>query len=347
VQGAVIFGRYLSSDFVNSIADRTHLQIDHWARNASAIPDDVTENAGRLHGFREKMIVPVDDKRLCGYVALTDPRGAAVAYARVTMERTVSQLGKRAGFTATCFSLGGALLLVLMLALTLRHLITGPLQQLSSQVASISTRTSSELRLKVVRKDEIGMLAEGFNTLLDELREDHESREEILRSSTTASLSLESQIQQFSVDGSNVAAIAQQTMTAIEEVTDAIARELSIVSEIAAQTHLLALNAGIEAARAGEAGRGFAVVANQIKHLASQSGNAASRVGTGISDAATAVRRGREASDKTAQVIDQFVVAGRDFMQTLSQNKPPEHIPEAVPSANAGVTATAGVTMAS
>jgi hypothetical protein len=40
-------------------------------------------------------------------------------------------------------------------------------------------------------------------------------------------------------------------------------------------------------------------------------------------------------------------VAGRDFMQTLSQNKPPEHIPEAVPSANAGVTATAGVTMAS
>ena len=347
VHGAVIFGRYLSSDFIASIADRTHLQIDHWSRNATAIPADVTENAGRLHGFREKMIVPVDNKRLCGYVALTDPRGAAVAYARVTMERTVSQLGKRAGFTATCFSLGGALLLVLMLAFTLRHLITGPLQQLSSQVASISTRTSSELRLKVVRKDEIGMLAEGFNALLDELREDRESREEILRSSTTASLSLESQIQQFSVDGSNVAAIAQQTMTAIEEVTDAIARELSIVSEIAAQTHLLALNAGIEAARAGEAGRGFAVVANQIKHLASQSGNAASRVGTGISDAATAVRRGREASDKTAQVIDQFVVAGRDFMQTLSQNKPPEHIPEAVPSANAGVTAKASVTMAS
>ena len=238
-------------------------------------------------------------------------------------------------------------MLVLVLILSLRYRITGPLQQLSSQVAAISTQTSSELRLKVERKDEIGVLAEAFNALLDELREDHKSREEILRSSTTASLSLESQIQQFSVDGSNVAAIAQQTMTAIEDVTAVIARELSIVSEIAAQTHLLALNAGIEAARAGDAGRGFAVVANQIKHLASQSGNAASRVGTGISDAATAVRRGREASDKTAQVIDQFVVAGREFMQTLSQNKPPEQIAETSPPANAGVTAKTSVTMAS
>ena len=348
VRGAVIFGRYLSSDFIASIADRTHLQINHWARNTSAIPDDVTENAGRLLGFREKKIVPIDDKRLCGYVALTDPRGTAVAYARVSMERTVSQLGKRAGFTATFFSLGGGLVLVLVLILTLQSRITGPLQQLCSQVAAIRTQTSSALRLKVERKDEIGELAEAFNSLLDELREDQESREEILRSSTTASLSLESQIQQFSIDGSNVATIAKQTMTAIEEVTGVIARELSIVSEIAAQTHLLALNAGIEAARAGEAGRGFAVVANQIKHLASQSGNAASRVGTGISDAETAVRRGREASDRTAQVIDQFVVAGRDFMQTLSQNKPAEQmIAEPAPYANAGVTGKTGVAMAS
>jgi len=333
-RGAVIFGRYLSSDCIASIADRTHLHIDHWATNTAAIPDDVNENAARLHGFREKVIVPVDDKRMCGYVAMTDPRGTAVAYARISMDRTVSQLGKQAGFTATCFSLGGVFLLVLVLVFTLRNRITWPLQQLSSQVAAISTHTAPNMRLSVDRKDEIGTLAEGFNRLLDELCDDQKSREEILRSSTTASLSLESQIQQFSVDGSGVAAIAQQTMTAIEEVTDAIARELSIVSEIAAQTHLLALNAGIEAARAGEAGRGFAVVANQIKHLASQSGNAASRVGTGISDAATAVRRGREASDKTAQVIDQFVVAGREFMQTLSQHKPAESVEQNAQPAN-------------
>ena len=256
VRGAVVFGRYLSSDCIAAIADRTHLKIDHWSKNAESIPDDVRQNAGRLHGFREKIIVPVDNERLCGYVALTDPRGTPAAFARVTMDRTVTQLGKRAGLTATGFSLGAGLMLVLVPFFVLRNWITGPLQQLSSQVAAISTQTAPELRLKVERKDEIGMLAEGFNALLDQLHNDHKVREEILRSSKTASLSLETKIQKFSVDGSNVAAIAQQTMTAIEEVTAVIARELSIVSEIAAQTHLLALNAGIEAARAGEAGRG-------------------------------------------------------------------------------------------
>lgn len=341
-RGAIIFGRFLSDECVAAIADRTHLKIDHWATNENSIPEDVIENSGRLHGYREKIVVPVDDKRMCGYVALLDPRGLAVAYARVLMERTVSQLGKSAGFTATCFSLGGALTLLIVLVLTLQNKITGPLQQLSSQVADISRRTGSNLRLKVDRKDEIGLLAEGFNALLDEIRRDQKARESALQSSANASLSLEQQIQQFSVDGSGVAAIAQQTMTAIEEVTDVIARELSIVSEIAAQTHLLALNAGIEAARAGEAGRGFAVVANQIKHLASQSGNAANRVGTGISDAAQAVRRGREASDKTAQVIDQFVVAGREFMQTLSQSKLSDALAE-TPSQDNKIPATTAV----
>ncbi|MDD2324537.1 MAG: methyl-accepting chemotaxis protein [Alphaproteobacteria bacterium] len=70
---------------------------------------------------------------------------------------------------------------------------------------------------------------------------------------------------------------AQESASLIETSAHAatdIVGVVSLIESIAAQTNLLALNATIEAARAGEAGRGFAVVAQEVRSLASQTGQA-------------------------------------------------------------------------
>jgi methyl-accepting chemotaxis protein len=115
---------------------------------------------------------------------------------------------------------------------------------------------------------------------------------------------------------------AQQTDERIGKLSRAaqeIGDVVKLITAIAEQTNLLALNATIEAARAGEAGRGFAVVASEVKSLASQTAKATDDISTHIAGMQDATQESVAAIKEIGDTISQISEIASSIAQAVEQ----------------------------
>jgi CHASE3 domain sensor protein len=94
---------------------------------------------------------------------------------------------------------------------------------------------------------------------------------------------------------------------------------LDIVSELAEQTNILAINATIEAAGAGEAGKRFAIVAEEIRKLADRVGGSTKEVRTLIDDVRSAVNTTVMATETGSKAVEAGTRQFGDVATTFKQ----------------------------
>ncbi len=238
--------------------------------------------------------------------------------------------------------------------------VTGETSRSVSQIDKNIKEVVSIIETQITSTAQVSSSVDEMSNNIEEVLKSVESQAASVNQSTAAVEELSASIKMVSANSDKVTVLSNRInknaqegnsavkesvtgMKDIAESADKINNIIGVITGIASQTNLLALNAAIEAARAGEAGKGFAVVADEVRGLAEQSAQAAKEITDLIKESNSKAEKGVILIEGVDKIISGMISSIQEVSQlteevgvsTGEQEKGAEEIAKAMEELNA------------
>jgi len=200
------------------------------------------------------------------------------------------------------------------------------------RTSNLITQSTLEILHTVTEQEEtVNTQARAVNSTTTTVEELGVSSQNCTDQANTASLAAKEALN-VAETGNQAVAETLQGMMEVQQKVEKIATQMSrlreqnnqigtisqVVSDIANQTNMLALNASVEAVRAGESGKGFAVVAAEIRKLADQSKTSADRINHLVIEIQSAVEATAKATGEGTERVQASLTIAKQSSQAFS-----------------------------
>ena len=189
-------------------------------------------------------------------------------------------------------------------------------EEMVASIAQISSHATSQVEVVRLTESTLRTMLDSLDRISDNVDSQASSVEQTSSAITQMAASINSVSETTSKTNavaSNLHHVAAEGTAAVDKTVHAV-RDLErssaqvnsivgVISKIAAQTNLLAMNAAIEAAHAGDAGRGFAVVAEEVRNLAESSAASAREISSQIKEMSRFINSGVTLAEEAGHAL--------------------------------------------
>lgn len=270
-----------------------------------------TDEVGRLADALKSMVATLA-QRIKDATAATDEaqrrqEEATKAMREAELARKEAEQAKRQG--------------MLDAAAHLESVVIG-VNQAADELASQVKMASAGAQEQAARISETATAMEEMNSTVLEVARNAGTTAEMSATARDKASSGSDVVQKVVAGMATINGGAEELRTEMQDLSqkaESIGAILNVISDIADQTNLLALNAAIEAARAGEAGRGFAVVADEVRKLAEKTMQATAQVGQAIRGIQDGTAKNMTKVETTVHMVDEVTSLANDSGMALAE----------------------------